>query len=71
MDREEAAEILQEAKEAIEEALEEARTALCEVQEAFYFDQADAYWLSHIESALDGDGPAPTMQSTINGLRRA
>jgi hypothetical protein len=74
MDRTEAAEILLDAKEAIEEALEQARTALRAVDDDFPFQQADAYWLAHIRTALDREhgylgGSMVTMQDTINALQ--
>jgi hypothetical protein len=75
MDREEAAEILLDAKEAIEEALEQARTALRAVDDDFPYEQADAYWLAHIRTALDREhgylsGSMVTMQDTIDALQR-
>ena len=74
MDRMEAAEILLDAKEAIEEALVQARTALRAVDDDFPFQQADAYWLAHIRTALDREhgylgGSMVTMQDTINALQ--
>ena len=75
MDRTEAAGILLDAKETIEEALEQARTALRAVDDDFPFQQADAYWLAHIRTALDREhgymgGSMVTMQDTINALQR-
>ena len=74
MDRMEAAEILLDAKEAIEEALEQARTALRAVDDDFPFQQADAYWLAHIRTALDREhgylsSSMVTMQDTIDALQ--
>ena len=74
MDRTEAAEILLDAKEAIEEALDQARTALRAVGDDFPFQQADAYWLAHIRTALDREhgylgGSMVTMQDTMNALQ--
>ena len=73
MDRTEAAEILMDAKETIEEALEQARTALRALDDDFAFQQADAYWLAHIRTALDREhgymgGSMVTMQDTIYAL---
>jgi len=75
MDRTEAAEILLDAKEAIEQALEQARTALRALDEDFPYEQADAYWLAHIRTALDKEhgylgGSMVTMQDTIDTLER-
>lgn len=69
MDRIEAGEILLDAKEAIEEALEQARTALRACEDEFLYEQADAYWLSHIADAVGGSGMV-TMQDTIDALER-
>jgi len=73
MDRQEAADILIDAKERILEALEEARQALRACDEEFLFEQADAYWLAHIRTALDKEhgylgGSMVTMQDTIDAL---
>ncbi len=67
MDRIEAAEILLDAREAIEEALEQARTALRACEDEFLYEQAEAYWLSHIADAVGGTGMV-TMQDTIDAL---
>jgi hypothetical protein len=75
MDRTEVAGVLQDAKVAIEEALEEARTALRALDDGFPYQQADAYWLAHIRTALDREhgylgGSMVTMQDTIDALER-
>ncbi|MFO7958000.1 MAG: hypothetical protein R6X33_12980 [Candidatus Brocadiia bacterium] len=69
MDRIEAAEILLDTREAIEEALEQARTALEACGDEFLWEQAEAYWLSHIADAVGGSGMV-TMQDTIDALER-
>jgi len=74
MDRTEAAEILLDAKEAIKEALAQARTALRAVDDDLPFQQADAYWLAHIRTALDREhgylgSSMVTMQDTIDALQ--
>ena len=74
MDRQEAADILIDAKEGILEALEEARQALRACDDEFLYEQADAYWLAHIWTALGHEhgylgGSMVTMQDTINALQ--
>ena len=74
MQREEAADILLDAREMIEEALQQARTALRALEDRFPFEQADAYWLAHIRGALDKEhgylgGSMITMADTIRALQ--
>jgi len=75
MDRIEVADVLQDARERVEEAMEEARTALASLEEGFLLDQASAYWLAHVRTALDHEhgylgGSMVTMQDTIDALRK-
>jgi len=74
MDKEEAADILLDAREAIEDALEQARTALRALDDVFPYEQAGAYWLAHIRCALDREhgylgGSMITMADTIRALQ--
>jgi hypothetical protein len=73
MDRDEVIGVLQDAKQTIEDALKDARTALRDLDDAFTYEQAQAYWLAHIQTALDRDhgylgGSMVTMQDTIDAL---
>jgi hypothetical protein len=73
MGRQEAVDALTEVKDKIAEALEEARTI---IQDAApdEWDWAEAYWWSHIRTALDEDhgylgGAGQTMQTTIDAIK--
>jgi len=58
-------ESLSEIKEQIAELVAQARRLLRGTTE---YERADAYWLAHIEGALDGHGSIVTMQDTIDAL---
>jgi ABC-type transporter Mla subunit MlaD len=74
MSKQEAADVLTDVKERIIEALEEARAAI-EDAAPEEWDWAEAYWWSHIRTALDEDhdyvgGAGQTLQTTIDSLKK-
>jgi hypothetical protein len=74
MTKEEAADVLTDARDRIIEALEDARNAL-EDAAPEEWNWAEAYWWSHMRTALDEDhdyvgGAGQTMQTTIDALKK-